>query len=81
MVSIAVDLAVMTFTFGKESLQSLFDRLGSSSGSLTSNFFQSQDNNRVWLAEWKSSNLVKKRRQALRLDRVALEEDLVEGEI
>ena len=79
-VSIAVDLAVMTFNSGKVSLRSLFDRLGLSYGSLTSNFFQSQDDNRVWLAEWKSSDLVKKRRQAMMLDRVALEERLVEEE-
>ena len=79
-VSIAVDLAVMTFNSGKVSLRSLFDRLGLSCGSLTSNFFQSQDDNHVWLAEWKSRDLVKKRRQAMRLDRVALEERLVEEE-
>ena len=59
---------------------SLFDHFGLSYGSLTSNFFQSQDDNRVWLAEWKSSVLVKKRRQVMRLDRVALEERLVEEE-
>ena len=70
-VSIAVDLAVMTFNSGKVSLRSLFDHLGLSCGSLTSNFFLSQDDNRVWLTEWKCSNLVKKRRQPLRLDRVA----------
>ena len=70
----------MTFNFGKESLQSLLDHLGSSCGSFTSNFFQSQDDNHVWLAEWKSSDLVKKRWQALRLDRVALEEGMAEGE-
>ncbi len=58
-VSIAVDLAATTFNSGKVSLQSLFDRLGLSCGSLTSNFFQSQDDNGVWLAEWKSSDLVK----------------------
>ena len=69
MVSIAVDLAVITFESGKVSLRSLFDHLGLSCRSLTSNFFQSQDDNRVWLAEWKSSELVKKRRQAMRLDR------------
>ncbi len=68
----------MTFNSGKMSLRPLFDRLGLSYGSLTSNFFQSQDDNRVWLAEWKSSGLVKKRRQAMRLDRVTLEERLVE---
>lgn len=79
-VSIAVDLAVMTFNSGKVSLQSLLDRLGLGYGPLTSNFFQSQDDNRVWLAEWKSSDLVKKRRQAMRLDRVELEERLVEEE-
>ena len=79
-VSIAVDLAVMTFNSGKVSLRSLFDRLGLSCGSLTSNFFQSQDDNHVWLAEWKSRDLVKKRRQAMRLDRFALEERLVEEE-
>ena len=80
MVSIAVDLAVMTFNFRKEPLRSLLDRHGSSRGSLTYNFFQSQDDNRVGLAEWKSSDLVKKRRQAMRLDRVALEERMVEEE-
>ena len=70
----------MTFNFRKESLRSLFDRLGSSCGSLTTNFFPSQDDNRVWLAEWKSSDLVKKRRQAMRLDWVALEERMAEEE-
>ena len=79
-VSIAVDLAVMTFNSGKVSLRSLFDSLGLSYRSLTANFFQSQDDNCVWLAEWKSSDLVKKKRQAMRLDRVALEERLVEEE-
>lgn len=41
---------------------------------VTSAFFHSKDDERIWLAEWTGQETVKKRRQAMRLDRVALDD-------
>jgi len=57
-VEIAVGMAVMTFNSGKKSLKSLLERLGLNCSSLTMNLLVSQDEYRVWLAEWKSNEHV-----------------------
>ena len=74
-VQIAVDLAVITFNSGQGALRGLLQRLKFYCGPSTVKFLAGTDDVRVWMAEYKGKELVKKRRQQMRLDRVILEEE------
>ena len=71
-VEIAVSLAVITFISGQEALKGLFDRLGYRYTPTLAQFLRSKDDVRIWMAEHREKELVKKRRQQMRLDRVSL---------
>ena len=79
-VEIAVNLAVITFNSGMIALTPLLYELGYHYGSTTSSFLTSKDNSRIWLSVYKDKELVKKRRRAMRLDRVVTEEAYIEAE-
>ena len=78
-VEIAVNLAVINFNSGQESLTGLFQRLDLSCGPTTMKYLHSKDEDRVWIADYKARELVKKRRK-IRLDRVVIEEEQAEAE-
>ena len=79
---IALNFDVLTFNSGHLALRPLLERLGCYCGLLTCQFLSQRDINRVWLAEHKADQLVKKRRQALQYNIVELEEQSIyeEGE-
>lgn len=79
-VEIAVSLAVITFNSGQESLKGLFQRLGYKYTPTLAHFLRSKDETRIWMANYRGRELVKKRRQQMRLDRVHLEEEMKEAE-
>lgn len=79
-VETAVNFAVITFNSGMKALLPLFDQLGYHYGPSTSSFLKNKDVARLWTAEYKDKELVKKRRRAMRLDRVIAEEENVEAE-
>ena len=79
-VEIAANLAVITFNSGKEALKPVLERLHLHCGSLTESFLHGSDEVRIWQAEYRGKELVKKRRRQMRLDRVILEEEQVAAE-
>ena len=58
-------------------MRPLLKQLGCYCGPLTRQFLSQRDINRVWLAEHKADQLVKKRRQALQYNIVELEEQSI----
>ena len=76
-VEIAVNLAVISFNAGQVLFAALQERLGVTVSSLN---LSSKDHHRVSASVMKAEVQVKKRRQALHLDRVTLEEQQVEEE-
>ena len=70
---IALNFDVLTFNSGHLALWPLLERLGCYCGPLTRQFLSQNDINRVWLAEHKADQLVKKSRQALQYNIVELE--------
>ena len=79
-VEIAVDLAVITFNSGQGALRGLLQRLNFKLSPTILKFLDSKDDTRVWEAQHKGKELVKKRRRQMRLDRVSLHENLVAAE-
>lgn len=79
-VALAVDLAVIAFNSGQGALKGLLDRLGYHYGPTTLSFLQKKDDHRIWLAEYKGKELVKKRRRQMRLDQVMTEEEQASAE-
>ena len=77
---IAVDLAVITFNSGHQAWKGLLQRLYYELGPTLEVFLRSKDELRVWMAEYKQAELVKKRRRQMRLDRVMLDEEQVAAE-
>lgn len=75
-VEIAVDLAVITFNSGQGALKGLLQRLKYGLGPTLVN---SKDDTRIWEADYKGRELVKKRRQ-MRLDSVSIHEQQVSAE-
>ena len=71
-VETCVSLAVITFNSGMGSLRPLFGRLGMGCGPTTATFLDSKDDGRIWRAEYVDQEMVRKRQQAMRLDRVQL---------
>ena len=74
-VEIAVDLAVVTFNSGQGALRTLLQRLNFHCGPTVMKYLDSIDDTRIWMAEFKGKELVKRRHQ-MRLDRVALDEEI-----
>ena len=64
---IATYLAVITFNSGKEALQNVLEELHLPCGSTTQSYFQEQDKERIWHADHKGKELVKKRRRQMQL--------------
>ena len=79
-VELAANLAVLAFNSGRESLKQVLERLQLPCGPSTEAYLQAVDSLRVWSAEYKEEELVKKRRQQMRLDRVVTEEEQVAAE-
>lgn len=79
-VNIAVSLAVITFNSGHGELKGLFEQLSYRCTSTMEHFFKSKDDTRIWMANYREKELVKKRRQQMRLDRVSLQENQEEAE-
>ena len=77
---IALNFDVPTFNSGHLALRPLLERLGCYCGPLTRKFLSQYDINRVWLAEHKADQLVKKRRRALQYNIVELEEHSINEE-
>jgi hypothetical protein len=73
-VETAVNLAVITFNSGQGALRGLMKRLGFGEAQTMLKYLDSRDDYRIWKAEYKGNELIKKRRRQMRLDRVALEE-------
>ena len=65
-----MNLAVITLNSGMGALRPLFERLGMECGPTTATFLDSKDDGRIWRAEYTGHELLRKRRQAMRLDRV-----------
>lgn len=74
-VEIAANLAVITFNSGRGALKDVMKRLHIHCGPTTEAFLCSSDDVRVWQAEYKGKELVKKRRRQMRIDRVMTEEE------
>jgi len=79
-VEIAVTMASIVFNEGRFPFARLQEAIGVKVAPYTSLYLQSRDIRRVSGAEYKAPNMVKKRRQALQLDRVTQEEELIEEE-
>ena len=77
---IAVNLAVISFNAGQVPFATLPERLGFTVSSLIMQYLSSKDHHRVSASVMKVEVQVKRRRQALHLDRVTLEEQQVEEE-
>ena len=73
-VEIASNLAVITFNSGQGALKGLLQRLNFHCGSTTLTFLHNKDDFRIWQAEYKGKELVKKRRYQMHLDRVITED-------
>ena len=69
-VEIATNLAVITFNSGQGVLKGLLQRLNFHCGSTTLTFLHNRDDFRIWHAEYKGKELVKKRRRQIHRDRV-----------
>ena len=79
-VEISVSLAVITFNSGQEILKGLFDKLKYRYTPTLAHFLIKSDDRRIWLASYRGKELLKKRRQQLRLDSVSLAEEQREAE-
>ena len=79
-VEIAVNLAVISFNAGQVHFEALQERLGVIISPLTMQYLSSKDHHRVSASVMKAEVQVKRRRQALHLDRVTLAEQQVEKE-
>ena len=79
-VEIAVSLAVITFNSGQEALKGLFARLSYMYTPTVAHFLKSKDDTRIWMAEYREKELVRKRRQQMRLNRVSLQQEQKEAE-
>ena len=79
-VEIATNLAVLTFNSGKGALKSVLQFLCLPVSPTTEAYFTSSDDTRIWQAEYKGRELVKKRRRQMRLDRVTTEQEQLEEE-
>lgn len=79
-VEVAVSLAAITFNDGRLPFVKLQEQLGVKVTPNTRNYLQAKDTRRVSGAQYKAQDLVRKRRQALHLDRVSLEEQQIEEE-
>ena len=66
--------------FGQEALKGLFGRLKYQYTPTLANFLKKSDDRRMWLASYRGKELVKNRRQQLRLDNVSLAEKQREAE-
>ena len=69
-VETCVSLAVIMFNSGIGALRPLFGRLGMECGPTTATFLDSKDDDRIWRDDYAGQEMVRKRRQAMRLDRV-----------
>ena len=79
-VEIATHLAVITFNSGKEAFQTVLEELRLPCGSTTLSYLQELDKERIWQAEHKGKELVKKRQRQVQLDRVTTEEEQLAAE-
>ena len=79
-VEIAVHMAEVTFSSGHGAWKGLLERLKYGLGSTLLKFLDSKDELRVWIAEYKQKELVRKCRRQMWLDRVILDEEHVSAE-
>ena len=76
-----VEISVsLTFNSGQEALKGLFGRLKYQYTPTLANFLKKSDDRRMWLASYRGKELVRNRRQQLRLDNVSLAEKQREAE-
>ena len=75
-----MNLAVITFNSGQEALKGLFDKLKYWYTPTQAHFLKKSHDRRTWLASYGGKELMKKRRQQLRLDSVSLAEEQREAE-
>ena len=78
-VEVTTYLAVMSFNSGRHSLKGVLERLHLPHGPSTEAYLRATDDLRVWCAEYKGQELVKKRRRQMQLDRVTTEFLSAEG--
>lgn len=79
-VEIASNMAVLTFNSGLGALKDVLKQLHMPCGLMTETYLKTTDDYRIWQAEYKGRELVKKRRRQMRLDRVVTEQEQLEAE-
>jgi hypothetical protein len=79
-VEIAAYMAVLTFNSGHGALKDVLELLRIPYGPTVEAYLKSTDDTRIWQAQYKGRELVKKRRRQMRLDRVTTEQEQLEAE-